>query len=344
MFRLTSSLLLAASLSFGQLKIQFPEDSPVSAIAVDQDSTGSSVRGSAISLDVHASLSLRNNSTARIRAITLLVTAAELTAGGKASVSVPSLDVRPGETFPIRIDLRLLRPGVNTNAPVSVSIDGVLFDSLSFYGPNKLNSRRTMLAWELEARRDRKFFLETLSRGGSDELRREMIASLSKQDTSPRMDVQVVRGRATNAENVQVVQFAAVNLPGSPVEILEGSALQSYRNVSSPKFELQNRSKQAVRFVELAWNARGVSGGALPASVDLAPGERKSVEQPVTLQFPTAASSLSAYIASVEYGDGTVWIPLRNKATRISPEEQRLSEIYRRKGIDALVSELRKFE
>lgn len=344
MCRSISLLLISASLSWGQLKIQFPDDSPISAVVVDQGATGSIARGSAVSLEVHAALSLRNNSTQRIRAVTLLVTAAELTAGGKASVSVPSLDIKPGETFPIRIDLRLLRPGMSTNAPVQVSIDGVLFDMLNFYGPNKLNSRRAMLAWELEARRDRKFFLDALMQGGQDGLRREMIVSLTRQDTSPRMDVQVVRGRSTNAENAQAVQFATLDLPGAPVEILEGSAMQVNRDVSSPKFELQNRSQQPVRFIELGWSARGVSGGALPASISLAPGERKSVEQPITLQFPTAASSLSAYVASVEYGDGTVWIPARNKATRVSPEEQRLSEIYRRKGLDALATELRKFQ
>jgi hypothetical protein len=40
-------------------------------------------------LDLHTALSLRNTGGRRIRGITLLVTAQEVTPGGKASVSVP---------------------------------------------------------------------------------------------------------------------------------------------------------------------------------------------------------------------------------------------------------------
>ena len=53
--------------------------------------------------------------------------------------------------------MRLLRPLSAAPGPlVEISLDGVLFDDLTFFGPNKLNSRRTMMVWELEARRDRK--------------------------------------------------------------------------------------------------------------------------------------------------------------------------------------------
>lgn len=344
MYRSISLLLLSAIAAWGQLKVDFPTDSPVAAVGVDQGASGSIMRGSAVSLDVHASLSLRNNSTERIRAITLLVTAAELTAGGKASVTVPSLDVKPGETFPVRIDLRLLRPPSGTKTPVQVSIDGILFDTLNFYGPNRLNSKRTMLAWELEARRDRKFFIDALARGGNDALRHEMIASLTRQNETPRMDVQVVRGRVSNVSNAQQIRFASLDLPDAPVEILGGAAQQMDRQVFSPRFELKNRSSRPIRFIELGWNAQGGLGGALSSSVSLAPGESRQVDQPVTLRLPVAATSFSAYVASVEYGDGSVWVPARHKTMSISPEEQRLAEIYRRKGLDALVIELRKFE
>ncbi len=80
---------------------------------VSDDSGGDSTqraRGGAFFVDVHAALSLRNSSQRRIRAITLSVVSQEVTPGGKGSVSVPSLDVAPGETFPLGVDLRLLRP------------------------------------------------------------------------------------------------------------------------------------------------------------------------------------------------------------------------------------------
>ena len=59
--------------------------------------------------------------------------------------------------------------------PVQISLDGVLFDDLSFYGPDKLSSRRTMTLSEWEARRDRKYFKALLAEGGQERLRHEML-------------------------------------------------------------------------------------------------------------------------------------------------------------------------
>src|ERR1700688_973563 len=91
-------------------KLDFPADSPLTAVSSDWSETRETPRGGAYLLDVHAVLSLRNSSQRRIRGVTLAVLAQEVTPGGKGSVSVPSLDVAPGDTFPVRIDLPLLRP------------------------------------------------------------------------------------------------------------------------------------------------------------------------------------------------------------------------------------------
>jgi hypothetical protein len=346
MFRSSSLLLLtAASLAAQQIGVDFPVGSPLAVASADWGGSRISPRGTALVIDLRASLSLKNTSNLRVRGVTLLVTAADLTAGGKASVTVPSLDVKPGETFPVRLDLRLLRPGAGLNAPVAVSLDGVLFDTLDFYGPNKLNSRRSMLAWELEARRDRKFFQDTLARGGRELLQNEIVASLDAQDAAPRAGVQVARGRTTN-ESARTVQLARLDLPGSPVEILSGAAQVADRELSGPRFELRNRSKLPVRHVELGWSSSTASGGTLPATVSLAPGGRSVVEEPVTLKFPGPVDSISAYVASVEFADGDMWVPARGRTRlpRISPEEQRLTDLYRRRGLDALIAELKKFE
>jgi hypothetical protein len=53
----------------------------------------------------------------------------------------------------------------------------------------------------------------------------------------------------------------------------------------------------------------------------------------------------------VEFADGSLWIPPRNlladpRLARVvtpSAEEQRLAEIYRTKGLAALIAELKKF-
>jgi hypothetical protein len=53
---------------------------------------------------------------------------------------------------------------------------------------------------------------------------------------------------------------------------------------------------------------------------------------------------MTAYLTSVEFADGSVWVPSRtSRWPTPSPEEQRLSEIYRKRGIEALVQELTRF-
>ena len=334
--------------AWADVQVQFPPDGPLSAVSVDTAGSRASTIGGALILDVHASLQIKNNSGQAIRAVTLLVTAEELTAGGKASVTVPSLDVRPGDTFPVRVDLRLLRPRGGWSAPVKITVDGVLFDTLGFYGPNKLNSRRSMLTWEMEARRDRKYFADVLSKKGGEGLRSEMVASLARQESAPRLDVQMTRGRTTSAEAGQEVRLAAMNLAGAPVEILGGAAHAVEREFRLPRVELRSRASKEIRFVDIGWIVRSGGNdrpaGSLPASLDLAPGARGAVEEPVVLRFPVAVDRLTGFVASIEYADGTVWIPSREAARGVSPEEQRLTGIYRRKGIDALVEELQKFQ
>src|ERR1700730_10154745 len=154
--RITSKILpvlfVSASSFAGVLpKIDLPKDSPVAVIASDYGESNETARGGAMLLDLHAALSLRNSSQRRIRGITLLVTAQDVTPGGKGSVMLTSLDVGPEETFPVRIDLRLLRPlPASLAVPVQISLDGILFEDLSFYGPDKLSSRRNMTLSEYE--------------------------------------------------------------------------------------------------------------------------------------------------------------------------------------------------
>src|SRR4029077_12024071 len=91
-------------------KIDFPHDAPVTLAGDEWGGSAATVRGGAYAIDVRVALSLRNASQRRIRGITLTVLAQEATPGGKGSISVPSLDVGPGDTFSVRGDLPLLRP------------------------------------------------------------------------------------------------------------------------------------------------------------------------------------------------------------------------------------------
>ena len=60
---------------------------------------------------------------------------------------------------------------------------------------------------------------------------------------------------------------------------------------------------------------------------------------------------MTSFVANVEYADGSYWIPTRGELNdpklrgliAPSPEEQRLFQIYRKKGVTGLVEELKKF-
>src|SRR3954463_15198161 len=151
-----ASLALAAeSDSSRWLDVEFPRDSPVLPVSFSLAPSTSRVRGASIALDLHASLVLRNTGNKAISGLTLRVVAQDLVPPGTGSVTVPSLGVQPGEAFPVRIDLQLLRPFSASRpegAMVRVSLDCAVFSDLSFYGPDRLQSRRSLVVYELQAR------------------------------------------------------------------------------------------------------------------------------------------------------------------------------------------------
>jgi hypothetical protein len=309
-------------------------------------------------LDLHTSLTLRNSSGRAIRGITLLVQAQDVTPGGKASVSVPSLNVASGENFPVRIDLRLLRPLQTGSGPlVEIGLDGVLFDDLSFYGPNRLNSRRSMTVWELEARRDRQHFKQVLEARGRDGLRAEMLASLDRQADRRNMDARVAQrsGRATPGRSERQAELAFLQTPNSPVTLESGQVRISDEEARTPRIALRNRSGQPVRSVEMGWLVKDTRGrefvaGSVPVDISLAPRARTALVQDTTLRFtqpggaPISIGELTACLTSVEFEDGTMWVSSRlPRWPTPSPEEQRLAELYRKRGIDALVAEINRF-
>jgi len=338
------------------MHITLPEDTPVTVLAADWGESSAMARGGAMLLDLHTSLSFRNSSNRRIRGITLLVMAQEVTPGGKASVSVPSLNVAPGDNFPVRIDLRLLRTLQTGNGPlVEIALDGVLFEDLSFYGPNRLNSRRSMTVWELEARRDRQHFRNVLEREGPEALRREMLASLDRQAQRSQMEARVQTGRASFTTSGRQVELAFVDAPSSPLTATTGRARVVNDEARTPTMFVQNQSNRAVRGLELAWLLKDSGGreymtGPIPVDLSLGPRQKTKVVQDVAFKFSQAGGqsitidSISAFMTSVEFEDGGMWVPERSsQILTSSPEEQRLAELYRKRGLTFVMDELKRF-
>jgi len=276
-------------------------------------------------------------------------------AGTKATVSRPSLNVAPGDAFSVPIEqtlTRSLRAGEDTPS-VEIQLDGVLFEDLSFYGPDKLrSSQRNLTVWELQARQDRKYFKTLLDTAGAEGLGTE----IRRQVALPQARVQV-RGRATNADPEREMQFALLHPPDAPVDLTGGTARVSGNEASAPRFDVHSVSKRPVRYMEIGWIVKDQDGheflaASLPADLSLAPGQASQVVQDSALRFPgTSIQSMKAFVSAVEFGDGNYWIlsrkaledPQLRSIVAPSPEEQRLSQIYRKKGLNALVDELKKF-
>ena len=355
------------------IAFQLSPDVGLSIVSQDLGDTEIYTRGGAIVIDLRCGLVVKNNGKQNVRGVVFAVLAQQLTAGGKASVAVPSLSVAPGQSFPVKLNLRLLRPLPGPPNPlVTVTADGVLLADLSFRGPDTLDSRRRMTAWEMEARREREYFEAVLKSGGEEELQQEMLGSLARQKRRPRVEARLAGGGGTVSSAVSAtaerqVQLAFLDFPNSPLELVSGAAEVSGATASSPRIRVRNRSQRPVRYFEMGWLVSDASGtrysaGSIPPptpELNLKPGETLSTSRQRQFSFTSpngsqssfAIQGMSAYFRQVQFEDGSVWIPARQDLARseltesipVSAEEQRLSDIYRVKGLKALIEELRRF-
>jgi hypothetical protein len=328
--------------------------------------TTAHVRGVSMVLDLHASLLLRNTSAKPISGLTLRVEAQDITPAGKGSVTVPSLHVEPGEVFPVRVDMEISRPFNATQtdgALVRVSLDCALFSDLTAYGPDKLQSGRSLMVYELEARRDRRYLASLLQAGRVADIREELNFGL--QDVMQQLGLELLRASRPVAFREQPVAVGAVAFPSSPVKTIGGAAQVAGNEVRAPEIDVRNTSTKMVRSIDMGWIVRDEHGrqylaGSLPASLQLAPVQTARMTESGTLRFshpagqPMSIGALLAFVNDVEFADGKLWIPSRadideatadpllHRALATSPEEQRLAEVYRRSGMSGLAEELQR--
>ena len=354
------------------VRLSLPPGVPLTIASSDLSDTEIYPRGGALVIDLRCSLVVRNTGTKTVRGVTFAVLAQQITAGGKASVAVPSLNVAPGESFPVRLSLRLLRPLPGPANPlVEVTADGVLFDDFGFAGPDQLDSRRKMTVWEMEANRDRHYFKSVLRSQGPEQLQREILASFDRQTLRPRLEVRLAGGRVTSSATRAVagerVALAFLDLADSPLELVSGAAEIDGASAGSPQIRVKNRSPKPVRYFELGWLVQDAAGtryaaGSVPAptsELHLVPGESLSTRQQRRFAFVPKSAELGSfaiggmggYVSQVQFEDGSFWIPSRAALEQaalmetlpVSAEEQRLTDLYRQKGLQALINELNKF-
>jgi hypothetical protein len=370
-FGFLCGLLLCASSGWaedkgGWLDWQFPKDSPV-LMRDHKGFTNVTMRGPSIVVDLHETLILINVGKKPICGLTLRVEAQDITPWGKGSVIKPSLFVLPGEEFPVKVDMELLRPitaAKSESAMVQVSLDCALFSDLKAYGPDKLNSRGTLMVYEMQARRDRQFLERLLETGRLPELRAEL--NFGNEDSIPRqLGLEFLRGPHAPALREQALTVNPVNFPKAPVQPLSGAAQVAGNEVRAPHVDVRNLTKLRVSSVAMGWIVRDDQGtdfvaGALTSRLPIGPVQTLSISESGTLRFslpsgkPMVIERLMTFVNDVEFADGSLWIPSRDdidaatqdialrRELATSPEEQRLASIYRREGTEGLKKELKR--
>ena len=363
---LAAVLAIPVAAAQPEISIDVSEDVPLEVVASDFGSSNFEPRGSALIIELDGSIRFRHTGEAALRAVTLAVDAYGGRLGGRAAVAVPSLHARTGEEFEVYLNLRMLRPLPLPPGPaVRIAPDGVLFDTLQAAGPDRLDSVRKMTIRELEARRDRQYFLSQWETGGRPALASAMQASLRRQAIRPGLDVRLAaEGPATAGSDIREVQFSFIQNEAAPLVLEGGTALVSGTISDSPRIRIRNRTDKTIRHFEIGWLVRDSQGsvysaGAAPSGEarDLLPGEtvetggdRRFELRPAGAGQPPALESMAAFVRNAQLDDGSVWIPSRQaleasrllQAMPVSAEERRLTQLYRERGPAVVAAELEK--
>lgn len=351
----------------GRVAVEIPDGVPLSVMAADFDESEFEPRGGALVIELAGSIRFRHEGSDAVRAVTLAVQAHERMMGARAAVSAPSLHATQGEEFQIHLNLRMLRPlPVPPGPVVHIAPDAVLFNTLSAVGPNRLDSVRKMRVREMEARRDREFFLARWRSGGRGELASAMQASLRRQAARSRLSVRRATAGPVTAGpfgSPREVRFAFVQDSDAPIVLEQGSALVTGTVSDAPRIVFRNRTSRGIRRVELGWLVHDRAGntysvGSAPVDGDTAlaagdrletgAGERFDI-RPFESSGDLEIRSMTAYVRSVQLDDDRVWVPTRDAleesrlldAVPVSAEEERLSQLYRQRGPEAVAQELR---
>jgi hypothetical protein len=349
------------------LTFDFPRDSPVLPVSFTMGSSTARIKGSSMVLDLHAAFVLRNVGPKSLSGLTMRVDAQDLQSG-KGSVTVPSLMVQPGETFPVRVDMEILRPiasgRTTTPSLVQVSLDCALFSDLTAYGPDLLHARHSLVVYELEARREREYLAVLLHNQQWAKLRDELNFGLPDA-APPRLGFEFVRGPLNSVLREQAFAVSPVTFSGAPVQPIGGGAQVIGNEVRSPYVELRRTSTRGVRSLELGWivrddHGRDFVGGSIPVALSGEAIQTVKITDSAALRFsngigqPMVIGALRAFVNDVEFSDGKLWIPSRNDIDEAtsdpvlrhelanSPEQQRLAKIYRLHGTAGLAEELKR--
>jgi hypothetical protein len=168
-----------------------------------------------------------------------------------------------------------------------------------------------------------------------------------------------MRHRPADTAGEQDLKFAFLHFPDAPVEPMDGLARIAGNEARAPKVVVHNRSPRVVKYMEIGWIVKDQQGreflaATVPAEMRMPSRSSSQILDDTALRFAprTSIQSMTGFVSHVEFTDGSMWIPshaelddpILRRVVAPSPEEQRLVQIYRKKGVTAVIDELKKFQ
>jgi hypothetical protein len=316
-------------------------------------------------------LVLKNTSMKTIAGCTFRVDTGKSSLLPHASASMPSLDLRSGEVAQVPLEVELARSFTTARslpAVLSISLDGVLFADGSSYGPDTLHSLRTLSRAEAENRHERQYLTSLLRAGRLADIRQELNFGLPDTPLSLAVSVLPTVSSASSGEGgAKRIKLTSLPVPNAPAEAVGGEADLLNDGLSAPAVVLRNVSAKTILSASIAFLVRDEQANEfvaadLPEQTGILPGKQTKIQESGFVRLsrtkgpPLEIRAVAVLVTSVEFADGTVWVPDRaeidaatanpelRRLLSDSPERQRLAGIFRRDGINAVTAELRKLE
>lgn len=359
-----SAIAAAANASAPALKINLPAGSPLLLQSVSLSSTPQHERGIPAAERFEALLQLRNTGNKTIVGISFSISYESFSSVPAASQIVTGLRVAPEGEFPLHVALETAhgaRVTINSPANVHITLDCVLFSDLSTYGPDRLGQHRNLLVYELQARREREYVSQLLKEGRLPDVREELNFGLPPEPPAWILTInrppQYVRAHSLSIQ--PLVEDSPVHVVGGTVQAVGG-------RFWSPVFEVRSDPGPSPIAIDIALiladeRGREAVAAILPFSIKPATGETTALQSDISAQataldsVPVLIRKCYAFISAIHFSDASVWVPSRSDLERASdgslltalsacPERERLASLFRRGGMQAVASDLKRPE
>lgn len=382
LFMRTSRMLAALAIALGiaplaraespapAVQFNVPDDSPILLQSFDVSAVPERPRGTPIVREFDTRLRVRNASSKTIVGVAVSVAYEGISAVPAASVVTTGIRVAPQAEFPLHIALETAhatRVSISSPGTVQILLDCVLFSDLSTYGPNHLRERMNLLVYELQARRERGYISQLLKAGRLPDIREELNFGLPAE--APAWALKVATQR--NMGRGELLHVQAL-LESGPIQIVRGTIEAAGGRFWSPLFEVRAQNRAVPASLDIALiladeRGREAIAAILPFSIEADASGTIRLQSAITAQasaldsVPVLIRKCHAFVSDVRFADGSVWIPSRadlEKASAASlpndapllnalstcPERQRLAAVFRRGGMQAVESDLKRFE